>query len=153
VHEIDDVTRERIREWQMRRLEIKERMQSHPDQILELSRVLDLMDDEHAAILAAAVRGKAPDAPEPSMPNVSAELPQPSCRRRTGTLDLQLKVTANNPQDLLKLLEMAVHEMSTQIDIAAGEVLAERRKYPGAMSGTLGHYHFELGIDDEAEHE
>jgi len=153
VDKIDDITQEKIREWQMRRLEIKDRMQSHPDQTLELSRVLDLMDDEHAAILAGATFSKSADVPEKSAPNESSETAQRSSRLGASTLDLQLKITANNADDLRKLLDIAIYEMNRQIDMADGKVGSERRKYPGAMSGTLGDYHFELGINDEAGHE
>lgn len=150
---IDDITQEKIREWQMRRLEIKDRMQSHPDQTLELSRVLDLMDDEHAAILAAATFRKTADVPQQSPPNGSSEIAERSSDLGASTLDIQLKITANNPEDLRKLLDIALYEMNRQIDMADGKVRSERRKYPGAMSGTLGEYHFELAINDEAGHE
>lgn len=52
--EIDNVTRERIREWQIRRLEIKDQMHLHPEKTLALSKVLDLMDSEHADILSGS---------------------------------------------------------------------------------------------------
>ncbi|TDF77416.1 hypothetical protein [Pseudomonas sp. H9] len=137
--EIDDLTKEKLREWQIRRLDIKDQMQSHPEKTLELSRVLDLMDDEHAQILAAAVRVAA-KAEEPEV--VTAEHWQPPMAARFA---LQLQVAANSSEDLRKLLEMAVYELQGLIDAQDGEA----RTCPGGMSGTLGSYHFELGVSDK----
>jgi hypothetical protein len=39
VEKVDDLTREKLREWQMRRLEIKDRIQSHPEQTLDVALV------------------------------------------------------------------------------------------------------------------
>ena len=134
--EIDDQTREKLREWQFRRLEIKDQMQSHPEKVLELSRVLDLMDDEHAAILSAAAATPPQAAPAP------APTPPPPI---VSQLTLQLQVAAASPENLLRLLDMAVHELRGQIEAngAAGT---------GGMSGSLGDYHFELGTHGEAGH-
>ena len=52
--EIDSLTRDKIREWQIRRLDIKEQMHLNPSKTLELSRVLDLMDEEHAELLSGS---------------------------------------------------------------------------------------------------
>ncbi|RUQ43410.1 hypothetical protein D8M30_17670, partial [Corynebacterium pseudodiphtheriticum] len=74
MEKVDDLTREKLREWQMRRLEIKDRIQSHPEQTLELSKVLDLMDDEHAEILSQAEMiqvAQATPAAEPTPPALS----------------------------------------------------------------------------------
>lgn len=135
--EVDDLTREKLRDWQLRRLQIKDQMQDHPERTLELSRVLDLMDDEHAEILAAATI-KTADAREP------AAVQEPLGPR----FGLQLQATAQSPQDLRKLLELALYEVQAQIDRAA-LVASENRSYPGSMAGTLGDYHFELRVNDE----
>ncbi len=151
--EIDDLTRGKLREWQMRRLEIKDRMQSHPEQTLELSKVLDLMDDEHAEILAASTINQAgatqPQATTPYQPAIT----EPSVRQVAGKFDLQLHVAANSPEDLRKLLEMALYELQAQIDAQAGVVTSERSTHVASMSGTLGEYQFELGISGESSHE
>jgi hypothetical protein len=115
-------------------------MQDHPERTLELSRVLDLMDDEHAEILAAAATIKATGTRESASSSpVEHGLPQ---------FDVQLRVAARSAEDLRKLLELALYEVQAQIDrnpVAIGE----DRSYPGDMSGTLGEYHFALRINDE----
>ena len=139
--EVDDLTRERLREWQLRRLEIKDQMQDHPERTLELSKVLDLMDDEHVEILAAAaslkVQGASQSEPEPQP---SSPIP--------AQFNVQLQATASRPEDLRKLLELALYEVRAQID-GNPVVAGQDRTYPGGMSGTLGDYHFALRINDE----
>jgi hypothetical protein len=140
VDEVDDLTRERLREWQLRRLEIKDQMQDHPERTLELSKVLDSMDDEHVEILAAAASLKQ-GAPQ------SEPEPQPSSPI-AAQFNVQLQATAGSPEDLRKLLELALYEVQAQID--GNPVIAgQDRSYPGGMSGTLGDYHFALRINDE----
>ncbi|MEN5243730.1 hypothetical protein [Pseudomonas atacamensis] len=144
--EIDDLTREKLREWQLRRLEVKTQMQDQPERTLELSRVLDLMDEEHAAILAASTVFNA--AEETAQP--AAVQDQPALAESVaGQYDLQLHATAQNPEHLRKLLEMALYEVQAQIDAGAVASGTERR----GMSGTLGGYSFELRISPEASRE
>jgi hypothetical protein len=147
VDELDDVTRARVREWQLRRIEIKDRMQAEPERTLELSRLLDAMDDEHAQIMAEAAQGKAQAAgvlPEPVASIQSA------LRPGADVVDLQLSVSANNLEDLRRLLEMAIYEAQVQIDCQLAAPAGESGRYPGSMAGTLGHYRFELGINAQA---
>ncbi|UOK40206.1 MULTISPECIES: hypothetical protein [Pseudomonas] len=135
VEKVDDLTREKLREWQMRRLEIKDRIQSHPEQTLELSKVLDLMDDEHAEILSQAEMiqvAQATPAAEPTPPVLS------------GAYTLQLNVAAQSTEDLRRLFEMAVFELQQQINTAGAA-----GRYPGGMAGSLGEYRFELGVQVE----
>jgi hypothetical protein len=143
VGEIDDLTREKLREWQMRRLEVKTQMQDQPERTLELSRVLDLMDEEHAAILAAStVFNAAEEAAQPL-----AVQDQPALAESvTGQYDLQLHASAQNPEHLRKLLEMALYEVQAQIEAGPLAAGADRR----GMSGTLGGYSFELRISRES---
>jgi hypothetical protein len=61
-------------------------------------------------------------------------------------------VAAHSPEDLCRLLEIAVYELQGQIDANGTVVMGEHRKYPGGMSGTLGDYHFELGVNAEVSH-
>ncbi|UII70168.1 hypothetical protein LVW35_21230 [Pseudomonas sp. HN11] len=132
MEKVDDLTREKLREWQMRRLEIKDRIQSHPEQTLELSRVLDLMDDEHAEILSQAEIIRSADvANEPTPPLL------------TGAYTLQLNVAAQSAEDLRRLLDMAVFELQQQVNAMAAT--AEAGPHCGGMSGSLGEYRFELG--------
>lgn len=132
MEKVDDLTREKLREWQMRRLEIKDRIQSHPEQTLALSRVLDLMDDEHAQILSQAEMIRAADkADEPAQPPLA------------GAYALQLNVAAQSIEDLRRLLDMAVFELQQQVNAMAAT--AEVQPYRGGMSGSLGEYRFELG--------
>lgn len=147
--EMDNLTREKIREWQIRRLGIKDQMQLHPEKTLELSRVLDLMDDEHAAILGGVAINQAEERPTFDR----TALPEQSLHHVPGRFDLQLHVAAQNPEDLSKLLEIAVYELQKQINAKGAEVTGEDRRFPGAMSGTLGDYHFELRFNDEDKHE
>ena len=141
--EMDNLTREKIREWQIRRFEIKDQMQLHPEKTLELSRVLDLMDDEHAAILS----GSAPiQADERSTFDRTAS-PEDSLRHVPGRFELQLRVAARSPEDLSNLLETAVYEFQKQINAKGTEVSV------GDMSGTLGSYHFELRVNDKDRHD
>lgn len=142
MEKVDDLTREKLREWQMRRLEIKDRIQSHPEQTLELSRVLDLMDDEHAQILSEAqmIRDEeVTDAPAPTAQ------PAPPL---AGACTLQLNVAAQSPEDLRRLLDMAVFELQQQINAMASG--ADSPAHYGGMSGSLGEYRFELGSQDPA---
>lgn len=137
--EIDDLTREKLREWQMRRLEVKAQMQDQPDRTLELSRVLDLMDEEHAAILAAStVFNAAEEAAQP----VAVQDQPVITESVAGQYDLQLHASAQNPEHLRKLLEMALYEVQAQIEAGPLAAGADRR----GMSGTLGGYSFELRI-------
>ncbi|MFK3795053.1 MULTISPECIES: hypothetical protein [unclassified Pseudomonas] len=126
MEKIDDLTRAKLREWQMRRLEIKDQMQSQPERTLELSRLLDLMDEEHAAILAASSRQEIPDAAAPS---VAPE---------ADGFALQLSISATSLDDLHRLLDMAVHELKREM--GAGD----QRRSAGGMSGSMGDYRFEL---------
>ncbi|MBJ7374729.1 MAG: hypothetical protein JHD19_25000 [Pseudomonas sp.] len=141
--EIDDLTREKLREWQMRRLEVKAQMQDQPERTLELSRVLDLMDEEHAAILAASTVFNA--AEETAQPLAVQDQPA-LAESVAGQYDLQLQASAQNPEHLRKLLEMALYEVQAQIDAGAVASGTERR----GMSGTLGGYSFELRISPES---
>ncbi|QXI36983.1 hypothetical protein [Pseudomonas xantholysinigenes] len=116
---VDDLTRQKIREWQLRRLEIKDQMASHPDRVLELSQVLDQMEEEHERILEQATA-------------------TPSMNTSTAALELQLQVSAKNARDLRKLLELALHELDDALaEPATGNQSAD-------MSGTLGAYRFDL---------
>jgi hypothetical protein len=143
VGEIDDLTREKLREWQMRRLEVKAQMQDQPERTLELSRVLDLMDEEHAAILVAStVFNAAEEAAQPA-----AVQDQPALAESVaGQYDLQLHASAQSPEHLRKLLEMALYEVQAQIDSGSVSTAGDRR----GMSGTLGGYSFELRISPES---
>ncbi|MGK9417864.1 hypothetical protein ACSSUR_17190 [Pseudomonas cedrina] len=139
MEKVDDLTREKLREWQMRRLQIKDRIQSHPEQTLELSRVLDLMDDEHAEILSQAEMIRAADDdPAPGAEQASPPL--------TGACTLHLNVAAQSVEDLRRLLDMAVFELQQQINAMAPGAQASR----GGMSGSLGEYRFELNSRDNA---
>lgn len=142
MEKVDDLTREKLREWQMRRLEIKDHIQAHPEQTLALSKVLDLMDEEHAQIMSAAqfIRTAEPS-PEPSIDQ------PPSV---TATYQLHLNVSAHSAEDLQRLLDMAVHELQRQIEVAGASASTEPRRYPGGMTGSLGGYQFEVGVGQDA---
>ena len=145
--EIDDLTREKLREWQLRRLEVKAQMQDQPERTLELSRVLDLMDEEHAAILAAsAAFNAAQESEQPDPVEVQSTIVEPESASATGQYNLQLHATAQSPEHLRKLLEMAFYEVQAQIDADPLANGADRR----GMSGTLGGYSFELRFSPEA---
>jgi len=147
VAEIDDLTREKLREWQLRRLEVKAQMQDQPERTLELSRVLDLMDEEHAAILAAsAAFNAAQESEQPDPVEVQSTLVEHESALATGKYDLHLQATAQSPEHLRKLLEMALYEVQAQIDAGPLTTGANRR----GMSGTLGDYSFELRLAPEA---
>lgn len=150
--EIDNLIREKIREWQIRRLEIKDQMQLHPEKTLELSKVLDLMDEEHAEILSGSKDKQAEGAHQQgeTLDRIAPAVHSP--RPVAGKFDLQLHVAAHSPEDLRRLLEMALYELQGQIDTKGVVVMGEHRKYPGGMSGTLGNYHFELGVCGEGSH-
>lgn len=143
MEKVDDLTREKLREWQIRRLQIKDRIQSHPEQTLELSKVLDLMDDEHAEILSQAEMIRSEDVLEAPVPTA-----QPAPPALTGAYALQLNVAAQNAEDLRRLLDMAIFELQQQISAMAPT--AEARPYRGGMSGSLGEYRIELGVQDNA---
>ncbi|WP_317847359.1 hypothetical protein [Pseudomonas sp. HTZ2] len=123
---LDDQTRHKIRDWQIRRLEIKDLMAAHPERVLELSRVLDQMEEEHERILGEA--------------EVIANTDQGVVAQ--GALGFELKVSAGSARDLRKLLEMAIYELDGTLE--AG--LPEARSYPGGMSGSLGAYEYTLTV-------
>lgn len=150
--ETDNLTREKLREWQIRRLEIKDRMQLHPEMTLELLQVLDLMDEEHAAILSGSKRDQAEGVYQQGATLGRTAPAEHSPRPIAAKFDLQLHVTAHSSEDLCRLLEMAVYELQRQIDANGAVVMGEHRKYPGGMSGTLGGYHFELAVNGEVSH-
>lgn len=122
---VDDLTRQKIREWQMRRLEIKDQMAASPERVLELSQVLDQMEEEHEHILEEAA---------------------PPATVKADTVALELQVSARSVRDLRKLLELALHELDDMLDApqAGGS-------YPGDMAGSLGAYRFELVVGQTAE--
>ncbi|CRI58230.1 hypothetical protein [Pseudomonas sp. CCOS 191] len=122
---VDDLTRQKIREWQMRRLEIKDQMAASPERVLELSQVLDQMEEEHERILEEAA---APVA-------VKAD-----------AVALELQVSARSVRDLRKLLELALHELDGVLDAPQADV-----SHPGDMSGSLGAYRFDLVVGQAAE--
>lgn len=124
VEHVDDLTRQKIREWQMRRLEIKDQMANHPEQVLALSRVLDQMEEEHERILAQA-------------------MPQPAAQPAAAAFELQLSVSAASRRDLRKLLELALHELDGALDAPQAHA-----SHPGGMAGSLGAYRFELTVGD-----
>ena len=119
---VDELTRQKIREWQLRRLEIKDQMAAQPERVLELSQVLDQMEEEHERILEEAT-------------------PPASVTPSAAPLELHLQVSAKNARDLRKLLELALHELDG--------ALAEPR--PGSqcadMAGSLGAYRFTLSAE------
>ncbi|EOT7841250.1 TPA: Lrp/AsnC ligand binding domain-containing protein [Pseudomonas aeruginosa] len=150
--EIDNVTRERIREWQIRRLEIKEQIHLHPEKTLALSKILDLMDSEHADILSGLKSNRTVSAQQGATLKLTVpavDSPPPVL----GKFDLQLHVAARDLGDLRRLLEMAIYELQEKINTNETVAMNEHRKYPGGMSGTLGNYQFEPGIIGEASHE
>lgn len=124
---VDDLTRQKIREWQLRRLEIKDQMAASPERVLELSQVLDQMEEEHERILEAAVVPVA----------VTAD---------AAAFELQVQVSAQSVRDLRKLLELALHELDGVLDAPRVGV-----SYPGDMSGSLGAYRFEFVVGQAAE--
>jgi hypothetical protein len=150
---MDNSTQAKIRDWQLRRLEVKEQMQLHPEKTLELSGVLDLMDEEHAAILNGATVSNVEDVPQQDMSLDPIPNSQPSTHMDAAQFDLQLRVTAESPENMLRLLEMAVYELQGNIAAEGVSVGGGGGSYPGAMSGTLGGYRFELRINDEVSHE
>lgn len=123
---VDDLTRQKIREWQMRRLEIKDQMAASPERVLELSQVLDQMEEEHESILAEAV------------PPVPVAVTQ-------ALLELSLNVSAGSVRDLRKLLELALHELDGVLDEPQPGA-----SHAGCMAGSLGAYQFELLVGSES---
>ncbi|MCO7516876.1 hypothetical protein NJF44_18995 [Pseudomonas guariconensis] len=138
--QVDEQTRQRIREWQLRRLEIKNEMAAHPEKVLELTKVLDQMEEEHERILSeASLASDAPsDKPEGAL---------------LDGLDFQLRVSASNARDLRKLLEMALHELDGLLEADARQVPVDGRGrvYPGGMSGSLGAYEYALEVAGDPE--
>ncbi|PMY37423.1 MULTISPECIES: hypothetical protein [Pseudomonas] len=151
--ETDNLTREKLREWQVRRLEVKDQMQLHPEKTLELSRILDLMDDEHAAILSGSTGNPVEGEHQRQVAFAQTAIPEYLSVPAASKLDLQLNITASNPEDLRRLLEMAVYELQGHIDTKAAATLDGHSSYSGAMSGTLGSYQFELGVHGEGGNE
>ncbi|MGC1333541.1 hypothetical protein, partial [Pseudomonas sp.] len=130
--EIDERIQEQLRNWQFRRLEIKDQMQTHPEKTLELARVLDLMDDEHAAILSGSMLEAVEVAPDESAPPLRAQ-PHPAAG---DGFNLQLHLCAATPGDFLKLLDLAAHELRGQINARGTMITGQPRTIPGGMSGT-----------------
>lgn len=151
--EIDNLTRQKLREWQIRRVDVKENMRLHPDRALEFSRVLDLMDEEHAEILSEAAASQADLAHQHVR---AAEQDEPAAHglpTKTGTFSLQLQVDSDSTEGLRRLLELALYELNQRIDTSARVAAGEQRTYPGGTSGTLGSYRFELGVNGGEGHD
>lgn len=151
--DIDHMTQQKIREWQDRRAEVKDQMQLHPEKTLALSRVLDLMDEEHAEIL-----GGSKDNETDGAHMQGAALDRSAATERlalpdAGRFELHLCVASERPEDLRRLLETAVHELQRQIDGYGAEAKGEQRECSGSMSGTLGSYYFKLGVGGEGSNE
>ncbi|MDH0729548.1 hypothetical protein N5F23_02815 [Pseudomonas sichuanensis] len=124
---VDDLTRHKIREWQLRRLEIKDQMAASPERVLELSQVLDQMEEEHERILAEAT---------PPAPVAAAQ----------ALLELHLNVSAGSVRDLRKLLELALHELDGVLEEPHPDA-----RHPGGMAGSLGAYQFELLVGQASD--
>lgn len=139
--QVDDLTRQRIRDWQARRLLIKDQMAAEPERVLELSRLLDQMEEEHERILGEATQ-------------VTAEAPQAPDTAPVPGLDFRLSISARNAADLRQLLSLALHELDGALLAQAGAEQGARHVYPGGMSGSLGTYAYELDANphpDSAE--
>jgi len=150
---VDYTTQKEIREWRIRRSEVKDQMRLHPEKTLELSKVLDLMDEEHAEILA---RSKDNEAAGAHMQGAALDRAAPAEQLTfpvAGRFELHLHVAAERPEDLRRLLETAVHELQRQIDTYGAEVKGEQSECSGSMSGTLGNYYFKLGVDGEGSND
>ncbi|EKT4465744.1 hypothetical protein QEL93_001116 [Pseudomonas putida] len=132
---IDDQTRHKIREWQVRRLEIKDLMAAHPERVLELTKVLDQMEEEHERILGEA------EVVSSAKPVVTSP----------GGFELRLRVSAGNARHLRKLLEMALYELDGVIEADGEAGAGQAREYPGGMSGSLGAYEYALQVVAGAE--
>lgn len=115
-------------------------------------RVLDLMDEEHAAILSGSATDLTRDTNQPNSITDRPTAAEHSSCPGNDTFELQLHVAASNPDDLRKLLEIAVYELQRQIDAQGVVAAGERSTHPGGMSGTLGAYHFELGCNGGIKH-
>ncbi|MBA1200923.1 hypothetical protein G7009_03890 [Pseudomonas capeferrum] len=164
--EVDPLTKGRLRDWQARRLAIKDQMQASPERTLELSRVLDLMDEEHEQILHAArsigvindPEGEADSAPSSPLGLVEAVACQASGHgidRTTSNpvrqqCELRLSLSAKSVGDLRKLLALAIHELDGKLE-QDDSVMGRPGDHAGHMSGTLGEYRFELDVKDEAD--
>lgn len=150
--EIDNLTRQRLREWQIRRVDVKEKMRLHPDRALEFSRVLDLMDEEHAEILSGATANlpgrdhQQATATEEDDPTVHDRPPA------VRAFSLQLQVDSGSSEGLRRLLELALYELNECID-SSSHVAGEQTTFPGGTSGTLGSYRFEFGVKGEESHD
>ncbi|MDY0934991.1 hypothetical protein [Pseudomonas viridiflava] len=152
MQKIDNLIQEKLRDWQIRRLEIKDQMQLHPEKILDLSRVLDLMDEEHAAILGGSMENQSLDTEQLNSIADRTMAGKDSLRSATSTFELQLHVAASNSDDLRKLLKIAVYELRKQIKAQGIDAPCDRSSRPGNMSGTLGTYHFELDVNNGTKH-
>lgn len=146
MEQIDEVTREKLREWQRRRLAVKDQMASQPEKTLELSRVLDQMDDEHALILAGSTLTHAAEPTGQATPLFRAGLVELTRPAATHPFAIELNVTAHSLADLRKLLGMAVYELQQHINEHSTSGSGESNQYPGSMSGTLGGYDFNIGL-------
>ncbi|MBK3807416.1 hypothetical protein [Stutzerimonas stutzeri] len=151
--EIDSLTREKIREWQIRRLDIKEQMHLNPSKTLELSRVLDLMDEEHAELLSGSKNSQVEGANQREEISFRAAATASLSPSTSGKFDLQLHLAAKNAADLGRLLEMAVCELQYCIEMKGAELASEHNNYLGGMSGTLGNYEFVLDVKGEDSNE
>ncbi|MFP3515027.1 hypothetical protein SB766_02285 [Pseudomonas sp. SIMBA_077] len=147
--EINKLTEDKLREWQIRRMDVKDQMVAYPEKTLELSKMLDLMDDEHAAILGEGADNRAQVSCSQDHAEDDCVPAGPLHQPVNGRFDLQLRVSASSPEDLRRLLDMAVFELQSKIDAqGAGEIGAYDRCL-GRMSGSLGDYHFELCVDGQ----
>ena len=155
--DVDPLTTAKLREWQLRRLAIKDEMQASPERTLELSKVLDQMDDEHELILQEARSSAVEAVSAAGEGESSVELPLDDMAQGRQPADifprpfkLRLDVAADNVADLRKLFDMAVHELDARLESQGGPA-NRRTDLAGHMSGTLGQYRLKVDIGDRLD--
>lgn len=145
-----DSKEQQIREWQLRRLEVKEQMADQPERFLELSQVLDLMDEEHERIVNQSGSNSTPQAdeePEPAAKILQRAglLPSPS---HASELDFHVRVQAADAEGLRKLLSLALSELDGLL-LKHQPGSPESVAIPGEMSGSMGAYQFLLKLSEQ----
>lgn len=166
-----------FREWQARRIELKEELAAHPERYAEISRQLENMDLEHQQLLdrsrhyadldenAAEYAYSAErddeqgsgDDPD-DYADVFGFTPSSGSyrRRRDRAHQLTITVEAGNLEDLQKLFDMAVYEWQKTQEYEPGSneaMLGFKRTVgentQGQTRGTMGGYSFNLKVEDD----
>lgn len=121
----------------------------HPERSLELSEILDLMDEEHSRIINGMETNTKPSAQQREA--IASLAPSTNLLPSTAhKLELQLNISAQNLRDIHRLLDIAIYELQSKTNV--DNEISDISHY-GSMTGTLGNYKIKLELSDRIRNE